>query len=202
MAECVDFELARVWPRIRTMDVAVVPFVASDHLRETVAVLHRVRAADPNYPPPTDAEDSPTSLSRWLLDEGGSYLSRWAALVGDRVVGHVSVSLPHDYILKFLRSIEYQLTKIDQLCEVTKFFVDPTVQRLGVGSRLFFQACQFASQERRTPVLAVVDTSVDARHFYRHSGMEDLGVFEGFHGTNHVFGPTAVNLPRHVKVEQ
>ncbi len=168
------------------MRVAVVPFIARNHLRETVAVLHRVRAADPTYPPSADAEDNASSLASWLLSDDANLLSRWVAIIDNRVVGHVSIAEPHDYILKFFQSTQYAAVASDQLGEVAKFFVDPLAQRSGVGSRLLSRACEVTIAGGRSPVLAVMDTSVSARSFYAREGMEELGLFNGVHGINHV----------------
>jgi GNAT superfamily N-acetyltransferase len=168
------------------MDVELEPFNATEHLGGAAEVLHRVRAATKTYPPPVDADDTPASFSAWL-DDGEDYLGRWVAVREGRVIGHVSVVEPHDYILRFLGTLDVGTVRRRGLVEITKFFVDPDVQRGGVGSRLFARALDFATGSELTPVLAVVSTSTDARRFYGREGMTEVGQFEGRHGTNHVF---------------
>jgi GNAT superfamily N-acetyltransferase len=171
------------------VQLRLVPFTREEHLDATVAALLRVRESDPSYPPPVDVEAGEESFGDWLLAD--EVESRWAATVDGRVVGHVAVSLPHDYILRFLSTSTESAPPADRLREVVKLFVDPTARRKGTGEALLSRAVTAIREQQRVPVLAVVSSSEAARRLYARNALTELGTFDGVHGRNHVFLGTA-----------
>jgi GNAT superfamily N-acetyltransferase len=167
------------------MRVSVVPFNREAHLDQTVQVLLRVRAADPSYPPPVDVEATAEAFAGWLLAD--DVISRWVALSDDRVVGHVALAEAHDYLLDFLGGTEFRELAGEGLCEISKLFVDPDVQRNGAGGALLATALDSAAELDRVAVLAVVAASEAARRLYARSSLTEIGTFDGIHGENHVF---------------
>lgn len=162
----------------------VVPFEPDAHLEQTVAVLLRVWAADPGYPPRRSARATPDSLKRWLEDDGE--LQRFAATVDGTVAGHVMVAAPHRYLTDHLAGINYK-PLAQGMAEIGKLFVDPLRQRLGIGAALLDAALEGAWSADRQPALAVLAPSTAARSLYKARGMLERGTFNGRDGVNHVF---------------
>jgi GNAT superfamily N-acetyltransferase len=144
----------------------VVPFLPEAHLQGAVEALLRLCRSEGLYPHP---------------------LGRWVALIDGQVAGHISITAPHPYLIGALDSMDQESAAPDGFCEVSKFFVDPSVQGRGTGTALFETAFRFARNEGLQPALAVVDTSLAARRFYAHHGMTEAGSFQGVHGKNFVF---------------
>ena len=160
----------------------IVPFDEDKHLDQALLALQAVKRAH-TYPPDRDADETLESLRTWLLEEVP--LQRWVALIGEEPVGFVQITEPHDYIVRHLTAWNYDCLA-DGFAEVGKFFVDPKLQRVGVGAKLLAQACAFSWSESRQPVLAVVTTFTAAMHLYEE-GMRLLGTFNGVHGENWVY---------------
>lgn len=177
-----------------TMRLLVERFSHEHHLDDTVRVLLRVRAADPNYPSPVDASPNGSSFTEWLMS--GKVIGRWVALLGGRVVGHVALTEPHDYLAQFLAGTAYAGLRSKDLCEVSKLFVDPDSQRSGVGGALLSHMFEVARSLDRVLALAVVSTSDSALRLYSQSALQDIGTFQGIHGTNHVFIDTKQAEPK------
>lgn len=167
------------------MQVHVVPFHQETHLDETVQVLLSVRNSDPTYPPQVDVNYGAELFAEWLLK--GEVISRWVAVADGDVVGHVAISAPHDYMIRFLSQTSYRTLPADALCEIVKLFVDPNFQRHGAGRLLLSHALHSAALLGRVPVLAVVSSSKSARRLYSQSALQEIGTFDGIHGTNYVF---------------
>lgn len=174
------------------MPVCVHDYVEMTHGRRTLEVLQRVRAADPTYPP-SDAGSTGSDLRDWLLSEPG--LGRWVVVVDREVAGHVQLTPPHDYLIEQLASFGHHPMGDAGYAEIAKLFVDPLVQRRGVGAVLLAAARAASWASGRQPALAVVSTSAAATRMYVHEGMVEIGEFDGIHGINRVMvDPT--NLPR------
>lgn len=121
---------------------------------------------------------------------GEDVIGRWVAVIDGQVAGHISITDPHPYLTDALASMNQAPAAGHSFCEISKFFVDPSIQGKGTGALLFEAAFSFAWQERLQPALAVVSTSLAARRFYSRHGMIEAGSFRGFHGENFVFvGP-------------
>lgn len=156
-----------------------------EHLDETIQVLLRVREANPTYPPPLDPDSGVAPFTEWLLKD--ETICKWVAVADGKVVGHVALSNAHEYILSFLASTEHKNLQADNLCEVTKLFVDPLAQGTGVARRLLLHALSSAVALSRIPTFAVVAGSEAAKKALDESPYEEAGAFNGIHGINYVF---------------
>ncbi|WP_354214861.1 GNAT family N-acetyltransferase [Arthrobacter sp. UYCo732] len=165
--------------------VEIAPFQDGQHLHGAVEALLKLRRAEGLYPPQRDVEATPTAFTGWLLSEDA--LGRWVAIVDGQVAGHISITAPHPYLTEALAGMGQVSPAPHGICEVSKFFVDPTVQGKGTGAQLFEAAFRFARREGMQPALAVVSTSLAARRFYDRHGMIETGSFQGIHGENFVF---------------
>lgn len=144
-----------------------------------------VRKEDPSYPPPIDVAPDPNSLKDWLFAENG--ISRWVAIQGSRVIGHVQLIEPNDYLLENLPTVADRDKPCDRYGEIAKLFVDPRSQMAGVGRQLLMTCCRYSWHLNRQPALAVVTSSTSAVNLYMRSGMRQVGHFAGRHGENLVF---------------
>lgn len=151
----------------------------------TIAGLLKVRASDPTYPPPHDADATVDDFEAWLFNDDPIF--RLIAVNGDIVAGHISVVPAHDYLLNYCAGQNYVSNAPNGLAEIGKFFVNPDYQGHGVGDMLFREAFGFIWEHGYQPALAVISTSTKAIRFYRKHGMRDLGIFHGIHGKNLVF---------------
>jgi len=165
--------------------VKIEPFDISRHLEPLVKILELVHAVDDNYPPSQDVENTSESFTKWLL-RGGD-LGRWVSTLGNTVLGHVSLSTPAEYLEPFFSKGIYSGPFPDHIAEISKLFVDPNYRSHGVGSLLLSCAKREAWLQGRRPALAVVLESKNAIRLYRRDGMENVGEFEGIHGTNFVY---------------
>lgn len=159
----------------------IVEFSHHDHIPGLALALIELRKSNPNYPHPMEAVNTASSLTAWLMEEEPEY--RFVAIRDGEVVGHISVSKPHDYLLNS-GILEIQ---DNNLLEITKFFVDPRFQAHGIGQDLFQAAVKAINNENKTICLVVVETSVSAIRFYNHHGLTEEGSFNGIHGKNFVF---------------
>lgn len=171
--------------------VEIFPFDAGHHLVGSVRSIMNVRAGDPSYPPPHDAEQSYDSMKAWLMEENP--FMRIVAMVDNEVAGHISLTLAHSYLRDHLSRNKYVAKQPNGFLEISKFFVDPAFQKHGVGHILFNHAIDTALSAQFQPALAVIETSTKAIHFYKHWGMEDVGEFNGIHGKNFVFVAPVAN---------
>lgn len=170
---------------IPSANVDIISFDSEQHLEGTIRSIMNVRASDPSYPPPHDADNSYESMGTWLMEENP--FTRTIAMVGGKVAGHISLTPAHPYLQNHLSQNEYVAKYPNGFLEISKFFVDPTFQKHGVGHFLFNHAVEVALSARFQPALAVIETSTKAIHFYRNWGMESVGEFNGIHGKNFVF---------------
>lgn len=177
--------------RMSLMSTSIVEFSKTQHLEQTVDVLLHVREADPEYPPPADSAAERGPLADWLLKD--DVLGRWAAVSGGRVVGHIQVTKPHEYIFGAVghSSDAYD---IGHLVEIGKFFVSPLSQKSGIGTLLFEHARAFIVNRGGVAVLAVLPSSANAVKFYSGRGMRNCGSFIGVHGDNLVFIDPSASL--------
>lgn len=167
-----------------SVPIQIERFRADQHLADAVSALLAVRCADPNYPPPRDADATKESFTRWLLQE--EPLARWVAIEGGTVVGFVQLVAAHEYLTKHLEQWNYDALAPNGFVEISKLFVAPDRQRRGIGAQLLASACALAWSMERQPALAVVVTSQKALDLYEEEGMRVIGTFFGIHGENRV----------------
>jgi GNAT superfamily N-acetyltransferase len=168
-----------------TSKLDIVSFESEYHLEGAIRSIMNVRASDPSYPPPHDAEYSYESMGTWLMEEDP--FMRVIAMVDGKVAGHISLTPAHPYLENHLLRSDYVAKQPHGFLEISKFFVDPAFQKHGVGRILFNNAIESAFSAEFQPALAVIETSTKAIHFYKHWGMESVGEFNGIHGKNFVF---------------
>jgi GNAT superfamily N-acetyltransferase len=170
-------------PEKATRPALIVPFVHDAHLTGTVEVLRRV-GGDGSYPP-IDTASHPFTLSDWLTSP--LFSTRWAALDGDTVAGHIAVGFLSPQLEAQLPAMGRVPVAPRGFGEITRFFVDPEHQGRGVGYDLFTAAASHAWVSGQQPVIAVMETSVQARRFCVARGMRETGTFLGRDGVTHVF---------------
>lgn len=138
----------------------------------TKALISLRHSGDP-YPPQQDASDDAESLFAWLMNETGVH--QFVALINDEVAGHISLANPHLYLTNHLTEFHASSSTVNGFLEISKFFVSPDFQNRGVGSALFKKAVETATNSGYSPALAVIDTSLDAIHFYKKHRLVELG---------------------------
>lgn len=149
------------------------------HFEDLLSLASRMNAADPAYPPRGSTHVQNEDWRKWLFDE--PVIHRLVALKDDRVIGHIVLEPVHDYITSRLdRSSTNYL-------EIGQFFVDPTIQREGIGNKLFQSASQDARLLLSKVALVVLDGSDSAKRFYLHHGLRQVGKFSGRDGVNTIF---------------
>lgn len=163
------------------MSFEVVAFSPDVHLAGAVQALLEVRHADATFPPPQDAQSTPGSLKQWLLRD--DVMARFVAVLDGRVLGHIQVGRPHDYLVRHLR-IGPGNGQGPSYLEVGKLFVAPDARGLGVGAALLEQALEYGRTQGQSIALAVLPASSAAIALYQRRGMVSAGSFEGIHGTN------------------
>jgi GNAT superfamily N-acetyltransferase len=161
--------------------LVTVPF-ATEHLDGLLDVLLRLRAVDTAYPP-ADAGSTRESLAAWLMADTGD---RRVILRNGVPAGHIMTEPAHPYLPSALDAMGHPAAG-ERLCEIGRFFTDPSLRNQGLGSTLFTAACDTATVAGYRPALAVLEGSVVARRFYASHGMVEAGTFSGVHGINHVF---------------
>jgi GNAT superfamily N-acetyltransferase len=115
------------------------------------------------------------------------FSTRWAALDGETVAGHIAVGALSPELEERLPAMGRVPVAPRGFGEITRFFVDPEHQGRGVGLDLFTAAADYAWNSGLQPVTAVMETSVQARRFCVARGMREAGTFLGRHGVTHVF---------------
>jgi GNAT superfamily N-acetyltransferase len=165
-------------------------------LSQAAEVLLRLRdrysefppsALDLRLPPLGSLEGRKARLTvyeRWLSAEPVE--QRWSAVKGTRVIGHVQVTAPHDYLVEQLATQPALELDPDDVLELGRLFVDPDVQQHGVGRQLVTYAVRFIEAAGKTPVLAVLDESARALALYTSMGWEPACEFDGLQGHNTV----------------
>lgn len=148
------------------------------HLDSLLSLTERVNAANSAYPPPGDRRVQEKDWKTWLFLDGAPHT---VALHGEDVVGHISWDIPHDYITDHLEPSQ------NSYLEVTQFFVDPKLQKKGIGHQLFQSALQEAERLQSKVVLVSLDDSDEAKKFYRNHGLREIGQFVGRDGVNTIF---------------
>lgn len=149
------------------------------HHEDLLSLASRVNEADTAYPPMGSVHVQNEDWSQWLFEE--PVVIRLVALKDDKVVGHIVLESAHDYITDRLED-----NSTDYL-EIGQFFVDPTIQREGVGNKLFQSACQEAKLLLSKISLVVLDGSDSAKRFYLHHGLREVSKFSGRDGVNTIF---------------
>jgi len=164
----------------------IAPFVRDEHLQQAITCIMKVRVKDPTYPPQIDVPDLVSSVFKnWLISEDVTH--RWVALVNNEVVGHISLVKGHEYLTEHLAANgEVPYTDKGYL-EIGKFFINPSFQGHGIGTKLLQHAITTSLEEGFTPALAVISTSTKAIEVYKKENMKPVGYFDGIHGKNFIF---------------
>lgn len=160
------------------MTVSVTEYNQNYH-KDLLSLVSRVNEADPAYPPRGSFHVQNEDWNQWLFDE--PVVIRLVALKEDKVVGHIVLESAHDYITDRLEGDSTHYLEIGQ------FFVDPTIQREGIGNKLFETACQEARLLFSKISLVVLDGSDSAKRFYLHHNLREVCKFTGRDGVNTIF---------------
>lgn len=156
----------------------IVAYSESLHLQELTEIVHGMRHSERAYPPREDCGETVEDVEAWL--RGSTAFARWVAVHEGKVVGHIALQEPDDYLKTFLT--EHEIT--GKQSEISKFFVSPDCRKLGAGRLLFSHAVESSDHQ---VALAVLNGSLAAREFYVHHGMTELGIYHGKSGINHIF---------------
>jgi GNAT superfamily N-acetyltransferase len=142
------------------------PRVAADV--ETLApVLQAVHVND-QWP-----KCAPDDWARWMVVANEN--AAWVAEVDGRAVGHISLQSPpmNELMLPFWE--EALGVALDQMIEITRFFLSPDHRGIGAGKALFAQAQQEARARGLSPVLYTGAIDVAAQQTYERSGWRRAG---------------------------
>lgn len=150
-----------------------------NHHEDLLSLVSRVNEADPAYPPSGSVHVQNEDWGQWLFEE--PVFIRLVALNDDKIVGHIVLESAHDYITDRLTDSSTNYLEIGQ------FFVDPAIQREGIGNKLFQSACQDVRLLRSKISLVVLDGSDSAKRFYLHHGLREVSKFTGRDGVNTIF---------------
>jgi ribosomal protein S18 acetylase RimI-like enzyme len=161
-----------------TMSVSVTEY-RSEHLQDLLSLVVRINEADSAYPPPGSIHVQNEDWESWLFEDSVSI--RLVAVKNERVVGHIVLEPVNDYITQRLDD-----PAVSRL-EIGQFFVDPTIQKSGIGNKLFQTALEISKSLERKIALVVLDGSDDAKRFYSHHGLREVGKFTGRDGVNTIF---------------
>lgn len=151
----------------------------TEHLTDLLSLVSKVNEADAAYPPAGSVHVQNGDWQQWLFEEPVKI--RLVALKNGKVVGHIVLESAHDYITDRLED-----STTDYL-EIGQFFVDPTIQREGIGNRLFLAARQEAKLLLSKITLVVLDGSDSAKRFYLHHDLHEVNKFTGRDGVNTIF---------------
>ncbi|MGM0385466.1 MAG: GNAT family N-acetyltransferase [Actinomycetota bacterium] len=121
------------------------------------------------------------SYAEWFLDSDTLVWGRWVAVLNGRVVGHVAVCEPHDYLRVDDRADPASSIRT---LEVSRLFVEPRLQGRGIGAEILGRAIDFIEDFGCTPVLAVLAESEGALAMYRRYGWTEIDRFDGTQGEN------------------
>ncbi len=149
------------------------------HLEELTNVAYLMRHSETAYPPHEFCGESKPEVNEWLKNCHSH--TRWVAVNDNKVIGHISLAKPEDYLSKFLHEHSFH----SEFDEVSKFFVHPEYRKTGAGRLLFAHALASSPIPK---ALAVLAGSIAARKFYVHHGMTEIGIYHGISGVNHIFG--------------
>jgi GNAT superfamily N-acetyltransferase len=132
-------------------------------LPECVRILETVHRVD-GYP--TYWPDDP---AHWLSPR--AMLGAWVAENDGRIVGHV---LLRSGTAEASASVWASATGLppEQFAAVTRFFVSPDSREAGAGGALLDAALAEATARGLHPALDVVETNLDAIHFYERRGWQ------------------------------
>ena len=108
-------------------NVDIISFDSEQHLEGAIRSIMNVRVSDPSYPPPHDADNSYESMGTWLMEEDP--FIRTIAMVDGEVAGHISLTPAHPYLKNHLSQSEYVAKRPNGFLEISKFFVDPSLQK-------------------------------------------------------------------------
>lgn len=160
------------------MSVSVTEY-RSEHLQDLLSLVVRINEADSAYPPPGSIHVQNEDWESWLFED--SVNIRLVAVKNERVVGHIVLEPVNDYITQRLDS------PIVSRLEIGQFFVDPSIQKAGIGHRLFQSALEISKRLESKISLVVLDGSDSAKRFYAHHGLREVAKFTGRDGVNTIF---------------
>lgn len=170
--------------------VIIEKYEPTAHYDQLLECLEELQASKSSYPPRNTETNIQPTAAEWLQDEGEDS-QRFVALLEGKVVGHICITAPHDYLVNFLRKENYIDKEItaNHYTEIGTFFVSPNVQKHGVGHQLFAHILQESQTLGKTPALAVVEShdSHKATNLYEKHGMQNIGYFQGTHGKNLIY---------------
>lgn len=150
-----------------------------ENLKDLLSLVARINEADSAYPPPGNINVQNEDWESWLFED--SVTVRLVAMKDGLVVGHVVLEPVNDYITQRLESTT------DSYLEIGQFFVDPVIQKAGIGNKLFQTALEISKNLEHKIALVVLDGSDDAKRFYAHHGLREVGKFTGRDGVNTIF---------------
>lgn len=160
------------------MSVRIIEY-RQEHLQDLLSLVSRVNKEDPAYPPQGSIHVQNEDWESWLFED--SVTSRTVAMKDDRVIGHIVLEPAHDYITQRLSHIA------NFYLEIGQFFVDPAIQKAGIGHKLFQSALETSRGFERKICLVVLDGSDAAKRFYVHHGLIENERFIGRDGVNTIF---------------
>lgn len=170
--------------------VTIEKYEPTVHYNQLLECLEELQASKSSYPPRNVITNLQPTAAEWLQDDGGESL-RFVALLEEKVVGHISIAAPYDYLVNFLQTADYinEEKTADSYVEIGTFFVSPSAQKHGIGHKLFARIQEEANTLGKTTALAVVEShdSNKATALYERHGMENIGYFNGTHGKNLIF---------------
>lgn len=162
------------------------------HAEAVLDVLSRV-AAESTYPA---VGRTRSELAAWLLE--GTCTGRWVVLADGVVAGHIATAPPRSRLSRALDEAGHTTGAPAGISEIGRFFTDPDLRGLGLGSALFVAACAAAEETGHQPALALPDSAVDAGRFAASHGLEELGLFVDGRGLTHLLvrDPAATRADR------
>lgn len=160
------------------MTIVQVSRYSPRHLKNLISLAEKVNRLDPAYPPANDESVKVGNWTGWLFGE--KTVDRLVATSEDEVLGHIVLTPAHPYIQPYLDSES-------KYFEVGQFFVDPEIQKSGIGKKLFTEAFSISHSFDRKLSLCVLEGSQDAQRFYQHNGLHLASSFVGRDGLNMVF---------------
>lgn len=150
-----------------------------EHLQGLLSLVTRINEANSAYPPPGSIHVQNEDWESWLFED--SVTVRLVAMKDQRIVGHIVLEPVNDYITQRLE------TSSDNYLEIGQFFVDPSIQKAGIGNELFQSVLEISQRLESKISLVVLDGSDAAKRFYVHHGLREVSKFNGRDGVNTIF---------------
>lgn len=156
--------------------------INENDVSQIVTMLMIMRERDNSYPSPAYAEANRESLEEWFLAD--ELTERWVLSIDDRVIGHIGVKEPGDYLIEHFEKVSFN--PANPPLELSKLFVHPDYRSAGAASTLLDHSIHYAIEQNHTPVLTVLATSKEARRIYERK-LNSIGTFTWSDGLNYVF---------------